>query len=85
MMEFSLIKGKCKHVQCTLAEWSDWSSAVLSAGQCGKEKRTRDYIAEEKFTFGENCDGLTTSCPAGHVESRTKCKFHLRSLRIIVC
>lgn len=83
MTEFSLVKGKCKHVQCTLAEWSDWSNAVLTAGQCGKEKRTRNYIAEEKFTFGENCDGLTTSCPAGQEEFRTKCKFYLRSLCIV--
>ncbi|CAH3179044.1 unnamed protein product [Porites lobata] len=65
---------KCKHVACTLAEWSNWSSAVLAVGRCGKEKRIRHYVAEEKFTFAENCDGLTTSCPASQEESRTMCK-----------
>jgi len=65
---------KCKYVDCTLSEWSDWSSAALTTGQCGKEKRTRDFIAEEKFTFSENCDGLTTSCPASQEETRTMCK-----------
>ncbi|KAL9979967.1 hypothetical protein ACROYT_G008494 [Oculina patagonica] len=65
---------KCKHVQCDLGEWSDWSSAVLTVGQCGKEKRTRKYIGEEQFTYRETCDGLTTSCPAAQEETRTMCK-----------
>ena len=70
-----LSSGKCKYADCTLSEWSDWSSAALTTGQCGKEKRTRDFIAEEKFTFSENCDGLTTSCPASQEETRTMCMF----------
>lgn len=65
---------KCKHVECDLEEWSDWSSAVLTLGQCGKEERIRNYSAKEKFTFAETCDGLTTSCPSAHVETRTMCK-----------
>lgn len=65
---------KCKYVECDLGEWSDWSSPVLTSGQCGKEKRTRKYISEEKFSFGETCDGLDTSCPAAKEETRTMCK-----------
>lgn len=37
----------------------------------------RHYVAEEKFTFAENCEGLTTSCPASQEESRTMCMFKL--------
>lgn len=61
-------------MECDLGEWSDWSSAILTSGQCGKEERIRKYIAEEKFTFAETCNGLTTSCPSAQVEIRTMCK-----------
>lgn len=61
-------------MECDLGEWSDWSSAILTSGQCGKEERIRKYIAEEKFTFAETCNGLTTSCPSAQVETRTMCK-----------
>ena len=64
-------------MECDLGEWSDWSSPVLTSGQCGKEKRTRKYISEEKFSFGETCDGLDTSCPAAKEETRTMCRFIL--------
>lgn len=47
----------------------------MAPEQCGKEKRTREYIAKEKFSFGETCDGLVTSCPAAKEETRTICKF----------
>ena len=67
------IKGNCKHVECTLGDWSDWSNITLTAGQCGNENRTRGYFAKENFTIGENCDGLNTSCPAVQLETRTKC------------
>ena len=62
-------------MECDLGEWSDWSSPALAPEQCGKEKRTREYIAKEKFSFGETCDGIVTSCPAAKDETRTICKF----------
>lgn len=61
-------------MQCDLGEWSDWSSASLTPGQCGEEERTRKYIAEEKFTFAESCNGFTTSCPSAQMDTRTMCK-----------
>ncbi|KAJ7387554.1 hypothetical protein OS493_000885 [Desmophyllum pertusum] len=65
---------KCKNVECNLGEWSDWSSTPnFAAGQCGTEKRTREYIGEEKFIFGETCNDNTT-CPPGQEETRTMCK-----------
>lgn len=66
---------KCKYVQCTLAaDWSDWSRPVLTEGQCGKERRTKDYIEVGNYSFAENCNGLATSCPAGLEQTRTVCK-----------
>lgn len=73
---------KCKYVECDLGEWSDWSSPALAPEQCGKEKRTREYIAKEKFSFGETCDGLVTSCPAAKEETRTICKCAYVSCKI---